>query len=261
MSHPTAHLPRPELYLPVSGPRGPSARVDQIAALQHISSATAAAVLHHMGVRQTTISGPVTTQPGRKIVGPAVTLTFMPQREDLASGLQQENAEKESALWHVLDAILPGDVLVVAAKGDPKTGCLGEMLLTYLKGRRAAGAVIDGFIRDWPIVREMDINLWLRGSTPNYASQANLYPWGYNVPADVAGVLVLPGDIIIADDDGVVVVPIQLVDLLIEQGTRHEGWESFSRMKLAEGGSIWRYYPLSPEGQAEYESWSVANRT
>jgi hypothetical protein len=57
------------------------------------------------------------------------------------------------------------------------------------------------------------------------------------------------------------VVPAQLIDIVIDQGTHHEGWEAFSRMKLAEGGSIWRYYPLSPEGEAEYAAWSTAVKT
>ncbi len=120
MTFPTADLPRPDLRLPIRGSRGPQTPTDKVDALRAVSSATAAAILHHLGVRQTTISGPVSTRPGQKIVGPAVTLTFMPQREDVASGLMQENAEKESALWHVLDAIEPGDILVVAAKGDPR---------------------------------------------------------------------------------------------------------------------------------------------
>ena len=71
------------------------------------------------------------------------TLQFMPQREDIASGLGQEGAEQKSALWHVFDAVQPGDVLVVQAFGDLYTGCLGEMLITYLKGRGSAGLVFE----------------------------------------------------------------------------------------------------------------------
>jgi len=91
--------------------------------------------------------------------------------------------------------------------------------------------------------------------TPNYATQSGLNPWAYNVPVDLCNVLVLPGDIILADDDGVVCLPINLVDILIEKGMSHEGWEEFSRQKLLEGGSIWKYYPLMGEGAEEYERW------
>ena len=110
------------------------------------------------------------------------------------------------------------------------------------------------------MVRQMDLAIWLRGATPNYASQAGLYPWGCNVPVDVAGVLVLPGDLIIADDDGAVVVPAQLVDLVIEQGSHHEDLEKFSRQRLSEGGSIWTSYPLSAEGRAEYDAWRISQK-
>ena len=77
-----------------------------------------------MGVRQSFVQGPVQRLPGTSIIGTAVTLQFMPQREDIASGIGQEHAEKVSALWRVLDEIRPGDVLVVQAYGDRYTGCL-----------------------------------------------------------------------------------------------------------------------------------------
>jgi regulator of RNase E activity RraA len=66
---------------------------------------------------------------------------------------------------------------------------------------------------------------------------------------------VLPGDIIIADDDGAVLVPVNLAPLVLQQTLEHEEWEVFSRIKLAEGGSLSKYYPLNEEGQREYEAW------
>lgn len=199
--------------------------------------------------------GPVTRTPGQKVVGPTLTLQFMPQREDIASGVQQEYSERESALWHVFDATQPGDILSVQAWGDPYTGCLGEMLITYFEGKGGVGIVVDGYIRDWPKVEQIGTPIWCRGCTPHYASQGDLYPWAYNVPIALARVLVLPGDIIIADDDGVVAVPAKLATRLLEVSLHHEDWEEFSRMRLAEGGSIWDYYPLSEKGQKEFEEW------
>jgi regulator of RNase E activity RraA len=99
------------------------------------------------------------------------------------------------------------------------------------------------------------VPLWTRGATPNYASQSSLFPWAYNVPIACSRVLVLPGDILIADDDGAVIVPAQLAPILAERAGEHEDWEAFSRQRLAEGGSIWKYYPLSEEGRREYEAW------
>ena len=72
--------------------------------------------------------------------------------------------------------------------------------------------------------------------------------------------LVLPGDIIIADDDGAVLVPAQLAPIVVRQTLEHEDWETFSRLKLAEGGALQRYYPLDEEGQCEYEEWRRTQR-
>lgn len=250
-----ADLPRPEITLPITG--APFNRPDPelIQRLYEVSSATASAMLHKMGVRQTFIHGPVSRRAGAKVVGPAVTLQFMPQREDIASGLAQEGSEKVSALWAVFEVVSPGDVLVVQAFGDPYTGCMGDMLVTNFKGRGGAGIVVDGCIRDWPRVQTLGVPVWTRGFTPNYASQSTLYPWAYNVPIACSRVLVLPGDIIIADDDGAVVVPQRLAPIVLELTLEHEEWEKFSRIKLAEGGSLRKYYPLNDEGLAEYEAW------
>ncbi len=248
-------IPPENIHLPIRGPEfaRPDPRV--IERLQYASSATTSAVLHSMGIRQTFIQGPTPMQSGQKIAGPVVTLQFMPQREDVASGIGQEHVERASALWSVLDAVQPGDVLAIQAYGDPYTGCLGEMLITYFKGRGGVGILVDGYIRDWPKVRSIGVPLWTRGATPNYASQSSLFPWAYNVPIACSRVLVLPGDILIADDEGAVIVPAQIAPLFAEHAGEHEDWEAFSRQRLAEGGSIWKYYPLSEEGRREYEAW------
>ena len=250
-------LPAPGIAreLPIAGPPFERPDPDLIRRLYAVSSATASAVMHKMGLRQTFVEGPIPRQPGARIVGPAVTLQFMPQRDDVASGLAQEHVEKHSALWAVFETVQPGDVLAVQAFGDPYTGCMGEMLLTYFKGRGGVGVVVDGCIRDWPRVREIGVPVWTRGFTPNYASQTHLFPWAHNVPIACSQVLVLPGDIIIADDDGAVVVPVQMAPLVLQQTVEHEEWEVFSRIKLAEGGSLTKYYPLNEEGQREYEAW------
>jgi regulator of RNase E activity RraA len=248
-------LPAPDFTLPVRGSHFERAQPEIIRQLYAISSATACATLHRLGIRYTFIKGPVSRQPNAKIVGSAVTLQFMPQREDLASGVNQEYSEKTSALWAVLEEIQPNDILVVQAFADPYTGCFGEMLVNYLKNQGGAGLVVDGYIRDWPRVQKLEVPIWACGLTPHYASQAGLYPFGYNTPITCGNVLVLPGDIIIADDDGAVLVPRKLAPLLLEQTLKHEEWEVFSRLKLAEGGALAKYYPLNEEGQREYEEW------
>ena len=252
-------LPSPDLAWPITG--GPFHRPDPslIDAFKDVSSATASAMLHHLGIKQTFIQGPLPLKPGSKVIGPALTLQFMPQREDIASGEGQEYIEQRSALWAVLEEVEPGDVLMVQANGDMYTGCLGEMLVTYFKGRGGAGIVVDGCVRDGPRLQDIDLPIWARGYTPNYASQSWLFPWGYNVPVACGQVLVLAGDIVIADLDGTVVVPAQLAPILLQQTLEHEGWETFSRMKLAEGRPLRHYYPLDEVGQREYQQWRLSH--
>jgi regulator of RNase E activity RraA len=72
------------------------------------------------------------------------------------------------------------------------------------------------------------------------------------------GALVPPGDIIVGDDDGAVVVPIALTPALLRAASAHAEWEDFARMRLAEGGDLRKYYPLSEEARAEYEAWRDA---
>jgi regulator of RNase E activity RraA len=96
--------------------------------------------------------------------------------------------------------------------------------------------------------------------TPNFHTQTNIFPFAVNVPIACNNVLVIPGDIIVADDDGVVVVPIKLAPELLARASEHAEWEDFSRMRLAEGGDLRKYYPLSDAAQAEYEQWRSAQQ-
>ena len=191
------------------------------------------------------------------MVGPAITLQFLPKREDQTTGLGAGQTEQRSALWAVLEHVRPGDVMVVDARGQMRTGCFGEMLLTYFQAQGGKGVIVDGCIRDYPQVRQFDppLPLWTRGFTPNSAGQVNMWPWDFSVPIGCGGVLVIPGDIIIADDDGAVVVPAKLGPELVKRATEHEEWEVFSRMRLQQGGALKTYYPLSEEGRREYEVW------
>ncbi|MBC7346219.1 MAG: ribonuclease activity regulator RraA [Clostridia bacterium] len=228
-----------------------------IEALYNISAATAAGELHRLGIRNPHILGPVTFTPGKKIVGPALTLQFMPKREDLHSIGEYQDPERQLHR-HVLYHTQPGDVVVVDARGDMMSGVFGGMMLTYFKGRGGIGVVIDGCIRDFPQVKELDLGLWLRGVTPNFHTQTNIFPHAVNVPIACGNVLVMPGDIIIADDDGAVVVPIALAPQLVEKALAHAEWEEFTRLRLSQGGDLRKYYPLNEEGRAEYEAWRKA---
>lgn len=241
--------------LPQVGPPFERASTETLDAFRDVSAATAVQTLHKMGLARAYMQGPRPLATGMRAVGSALTLAFMPKREDISGAEGQEHFEKHTALWEVLDHIEPHDILVVQAFGDPYTGCLGEMLVNYLHKRGGVGVVVDGCIRDWPKVRLSGAPVWARGVTPHYATQAGLIPWAYQVPVSCAGVLVLPGDVVVADDDGAVVVPAQLAAETARLATSHEQWEVFSRERLAEGGALKKYYPLNEEATREYELW------
>jgi regulator of RNase E activity RraA len=129
------------------------------------------------------------------------------------------------------------------------------MMLTYFKGRGGAGVVIDGCIRDFPHAQGLDLGLWLRGVTPNFHTQTAIMPFAVNVPVACGGVTVIPGDIIVADDDGACVVPAALGEAVLEHAGTHHDWEDFSREMLLKGGSLQEYYPLSDAKRPEYDAW------
>jgi regulator of RNase E activity RraA len=233
-------------------------RADLVRALQAMGCATACSTLHHIGVRDTFIQGPMAWSKGRSVAGPALTLQFMPKREDLYGDGEYNDPEKQLHR-HVLYHTQPGDIVVVDARADMRSGIFGEMMLTYFKGRGGLGVVIDGCIRDYPHVKTLGLGLWLRGVTPNFHTQTGLMPFAVNVPIACGGVTIMPGDIIVADDDGACVVPVALAPMVIEHAGVHHDWEDFSRAMLLAGGSLQRYYPLSDAARHEYEEWRKAH--
>jgi regulator of RNase E activity RraA len=228
-----------------------------IEALRQIGSATAVGELSRLGIRDAHLRGITSWTPGKTVVGPALTLQFMPKREDIYR--VDEYADPEKQLHrHVLYHTQPGDIVVVDARGHLGSGVFGEMMLTYFMGRGGSGVVIDGCIRDYPKAKDLGLGLWLRGVTPNFHTQTDIFPYAVNVPIACADTLVLPGDIIVADDDGAVVVPATLAPELARKAGEHVEWEEFSRMRLSEGGDLRKYSPLSDEARAEYEAWRAA---
>ena len=224
---------------------------------KHVSSATASGDLNKMGINNAFIQGPTSYTPGKKIVGPALTLQFMPKREDQYP--EGEYVEPETQLHrHALYGTQPGDVIVVDALGSLDSGVFGNMMLTYFMGAGGVGAVVDGCIRDYPEAPD-GLGLWLKGVTPNYHTQTVMFPYAVNVDINCSGTFVAPGDIIIADDDGAVVVPIHLAEDLAETGQVHAEWEEFSRQRLEQGGHLREYYPLSDARRPEYEEWKKKN--
>jgi len=224
--------------------------------LRALGAATIAGALARDGIRNPHLVGLRPFNPGKTVSGQAVTLQFMPKREDIHWGDEYAAAPERELHRQAIMAAQPGDIIVVDARGSLTSGIFGEMMLTSFKARGGAGLVIDGCIRDFPkVLEDLNIGLWLRGTTPNFHTQTNIFPFAVNVPIACGDTLVMPGDIIVADDDGATVVPAQLAPELTEKAQSHAEWEDFSRMKLAAGGHLRQYYPLSEEARAEYEAW------
>ena len=249
--------------------RRPPAEI--IEALSNIGCDSVCSTLDALGVRRNFIEGPIARVPGSKVVGPALTLQFLPMREDRMANFEipgmsaqeakrevegEESQEKTSALWAVLLETQPGDVIAVDIRGDRPTGCFGEMLMTYFKAHGGAGVVIDGGIRDSrQIFEDLEVPVWSTGVSTGGAGHMNMYPHAFNVPIACGKVLVNPGDIIMADDGGAIVVPPFLAPRIIEIAGARDYKEIFVRQKLREGGDLRRYYPFDEEGQKEYEQW------
>ena len=213
------------------------------------------------GIFRAFMVGPVAFTPGAKAVGTATTLYFLPKREDVEPSHAEEEEESKSALWNAVIAAQDGDVLVSDVRGNLQTGCLGEMLMTGIHAKGVKGLVVDGCVRDFPMARKIGLPLFLRGVTPHNASHFEMYPWDYNVPIGCGGILVMPGDIIVGDDDGVVVVPPKVAPQVIEYCERREAGEVFERIKLQETGDVAKYYPMNEEALREYEDWKKAQGT
>ncbi len=224
--------------------------------LAQIGTATISSELNRLGVRDCHIVGPRSLVSGRVAAGPALTLQFMPKREDLFAGGEYDNPDLQLHR-HVMYPAEAGDMIVVDARADMRSGIFGEMMLTYLAGRGGVGVVIDGCIRDAGPAAKLSLGIWVRGVTPNYHAQTSIVPFAVNVPIACGGAFVVPGDIVVADDDGAVVVPARLAEAVIQAGSEHADWEEFSRIRLAAGGDMRLYYPLSDEARPEYEAWRI----
>ena len=223
--------------------------------LKAIGAATIAGALAKEGIRNPHLSGLTPFNPGKLVAGQAVTLQFMPKREDVHWGDEYSHAPERELHRIAIISAEPGDIVVVDARGSMTSGVFGEMMLTSFKAQGGEGIVIDGCIRDFPEVQKLDLGLWLRGVTPNFHTQTDLFPHAVNVPIACAGVFVMPGDVIVADDDGAVVVPFAMAESIAEKAAAKAEWEVFSRMKLEDGGALEKYYPLNEEATKEYEAW------
>jgi regulator of RNase E activity RraA len=184
--------------------------------------------------------------PGGRIVGPAVTIRYIPARNDLS---ERERESQSRIRNELIETLQPGDVLVIDAYGREDGGHIGDVIATRVQTRGAAGVVIDGAVRDVPFIRQMSMPVFARSAT---GPPSTLTPVDVNVPVNCGGAAVVPGDIVVADDDGVCIVPRARAEELARICTEHEELEVWLRERLANGDSIVGVYPPNDEVRRQF---------
>jgi 5-oxopent-3-ene-1,2,5-tricarboxylate decarboxylase/2-hydroxyhepta-2,4-diene-1,7-dioate isomerase len=229
-------------------PRHRKLSPDAAQALRTVSVATLTVQLRRRGIRNTFMAGLKPTRPDMRLVGYAYTLRYVPAREDIVDTAEL-NAQKRA-----IESIGPEEVLVIEARGETGAGTIGDILATRALRRGAAGIVTDGGVRDTPAVAGLPLPTYYAAS---HAAVLGLlhHPLDINVPVACAGVLVMPGDVIVGDAEGVLVLPAALAEEVARDALEQERRETFALQRIEAGESIRGLYPLSPEREPEYEEW------
>lgn len=221
--------------------------------LARVSTASACQMLIDRGWRNAYMVGLRPLQPlglGQRLVGRARTCRYL-MRRGPESG--HDPAKRRFSPEIVLiEDIQPGDVLCVDALGVMTAGIIGDILSARLKANGAAAAVIHGVVRDSPYIAELGLPVYSAGVHPSHSGR-DLAPVDFDRPIDMSSVQVLPGDIILADDEGVISMPLELAEFIASYGPSKELLEEWIRGKILNGGSIHDYYPPSPGKLDEYK--------
>jgi len=220
-------------------------------ALAGISTATLTMQLIKRGIRRGWMAGTKPLNPGGpRLVGPAFTLRFIPGREDVST---RESYAAANSLRDAIEHMPAGVVAVIDSRGEQGAGTLGDILAGRMKQRGVAGVVSDGPMRDVAGIRTVDIPVWCDGAVAP-PSIAALWFAGWQVPIGCGGVAVFPDDIIVADDDGAVVLPQALAEEIAEDGAAQEELEGWILSEIQRGVPVKGLYPPNDEALARYEA-------
>jgi len=222
--------------------------------LREVSTATLCTQLFKRGFRNVYIQGisRLTRPSGGNLVGPAFTVRNIPAREDLdqLSAFENPNHPQRKAI----ESVPAGHVLVIDTRGEKRVASGGQILTTRLKVRGAAGLVSDGPVRDSGEIAKMDFPVFCAGGS----APLNLihhHAIDLNVPIGCGGVAVYPGDVIVGDEEGVVVVPAHLADEVAADAAEQEKLEVFLLERVQNGAALPGTYPPNADTRAAYEEW------
>lgn len=222
-------------------------------ALKKVSTATLTTVLFKRGLRNTFIQGvfPLNGNSPR-MVGEAYTLRYIPAREDLDQlGAFEGRGHPQR---EAIEACPPGAVLVMDARRDSTAATGGDILMTRLMVRGVAGVVTDGGLRDSPTIEKLAFPAYC-GARSAPLNLVRHHAVDSQVPIGCGGVAVYPGDAVVGDAEGVVVIPAGIADAVAQEAAAQTEFEDWVEMKVRAGASIFGLYPPSPETRAEFEAW------
>jgi regulator of RNase E activity RraA len=234
----------------------PTLKAETIALLRKASTATVTMQLLKRGFRTLAISGVRPMNPSAsKMVGPAYTLRYIPGREDLCQ--PPKPTDPENAQKHTVEHAPAGSIVVVSTGGEMRSGTFGDILAARLHKRGVGGVVSDGAMRDTPVMACMDMPIFAAGAAAP-ASMNWLYPVEVQAPIGCGGVPVFPGDAVIADLDGVVIVPNAIADEVARDAAEQERLETFVALQVKKGRAVPGLYPPNDATKAQYQEWLKA---
>lgn len=213
-----------------------------------VAVATLSAVLRRRGYTDVFIEGVHGNHTGDRFVGTARTLRLIPFRPDLfASHGGGYNAQKR-----VFDAVEPGEVIVIESRGERGTGTVGDVLALRAQVRGAAAIVTDGGVRDADAVAAIRIPVFSQGPHPSVLGRRHV-PWETDVTVACGGAAVQPGDVVVGDGDGVIVIPAALVVEVLAEAERTEAEDAWVAAQVAAGEAVDGLFPMNAEWRARYE--------
>ncbi|GAA1870015.1 fumarylacetoacetate hydrolase family protein [Brevibacterium marinum] len=210
------------------------------------------AQLRARGLNNVVIEGVSPLQPGSKVVGTAKTLRFVPNREDLfKSHGGGYNAQKQA-----FDSLQSGEVVVIEARGEPGSGTLGDVLALRAEAQGATGVITDGGVRDSAEVAGI-LPVFATGRNPAVLGRKHV-PWESDVAVACGNATVLPGDVIVGDDDGVIVIPRGLVAEVVEAALAKEIEDGWVAEQVAAGNPIESLFPPKGQWRDKFEAWKAS---